>query len=150
MHVETPANPSLTSADHDLDVFTAIHDMLNQMPLVRSTRAQVNVAVSGGQVTLRGTVQSPMVAVEVERAVADVPGVTGVDNQLVDDGTLMRQVAEALATDERTRAIPPGYEVTVVFAQVTLIGRFTDAEAQAVMAVAQAVPGVRGVNVKTY
>ena len=30
------------------------------------------------------------------------------------------------------------------------IGRFTDLEAQAVMAVTHAVPGVRGVNVKTY
>ena len=148
MDVDTNA-PS-TLSDRDLDLTAAIHDVLNQLDLVRGSRARVSVQVNGGQVTLTGAVQSPMVAVDVERAVADVPGVEQVINDLVDDGTLVRDVAEALATDPRTQAIPPGYEVTSVFAQVTLIGRFTDAEGQAVMAVTQAVPGVRSVNVKTY
>jgi len=148
MKADTPTTTIL--ADRDLDLLAAVHAALNQLDLVRSSRAQVVVQVAGGHVTLHGAVQSPMVAVEVERAVADVPGVESVHNELVDDGNLSRSVAEALATDLRTRAIPPGYEVTAIFAQITLIGRFTDAEAQAVMAVTQAVPGVRGVNVKTY
>ena len=148
--MDVDATTNTVSTDSDLDLLTAIHDLLNQLPTVRGSRARVVPEVAGGHVTLRGNVQSPMVAVEVERAVAEVPGVTGLDNLLADDGTLMRDVAEALATDERTRAIPPGYEVTTVFGQVTLVGRFTDTEAAAVMAVTQAVPGVRGVNVKTY
>lgn len=148
--MDVDANSTTTLTDRDLDLLAAIHDNLNQLDLVRSSRAQVAVQVAAGQVTLTGAVQSPMVAVEVERAVAEVPGVESLDNQLVDDGTLSRQIAEELATDPRTAAIPPGYEVTSVFAQVTLIGRFTDLEAQAVMAVTHAVPGVRGVNVKTY
>lgn len=148
--LDVDPNDIAVLTDRDLDLLAEIHDNLNQLDLVRSSRAQVEVHVTAGQVTLTGAVQSPMVAVEVERAVAEVPGVVSVQNDLVDDGTLSREIAEALATDPRTQAIPPGYEVTVVFAQVTLIGRFTDLEAQAVMAVAQAVRGVRGVNVKTY
>lgn len=148
--MDVDATPSLMPTDSDLDLLAEVHAVLNQLPTVRGSRAQVRALVSGGRVTLTGNVQSPMVAVEVERAVAEAPGLVELDNQLVDDGTLMRDVAEALATDPRTRAIPPGYEVTSVFGQVTLIGRFNDAEAVAVMAVTQAVPGVRGVNVKTY
>lgn len=148
MDVDT--NAASTLSDQNLDLTAAIHDVLNQVDVLRGSRARVSVQVNGGQVTLTGAVQSPMAAVDVERAVADVPGVEQVLNDLVDDGTLVRDVAEALATDPRTQAIPPGYEVTAVFAQVTLIGRFTNAEAQAVMAVTQAVPGVAGVNVKTY
>jgi osmotically-inducible protein OsmY len=148
--MDVDANSTTFAADRDLDLLAAIHDNLNQLDLVRASRARVAVHVAAGQVTLTGAVQSPMAAVEVERVVAEVPGVESIDNQLVDDGTLSRTVAEVLATDPRTQAIPPGYEVTVMFGQVTLIGRFTDAEAQAVMAVTQAVPGVRGVNVKTY
>jgi osmotically-inducible protein OsmY len=91
-----------------------------------------------------------MMAADVERAAAEVPGVTQVTNLLVDDGTLSRQIAEALATDPRTQAIPPGYEVNPIFGHVFLVGRFTPDEARAVMAVAQSLPGVRSVNVKTY
>jgi osmotically-inducible protein OsmY len=144
------ANLTSVTTDQDLDLHAAVHDVLNSLDLVRGTRAEIDVAVSNGHVTLRGVVQSPMVVVEVERAVAEVPGVAGLTNLLVDDGTLSRNVAEALATDPRTQSIPPGYEVTSVFGHVTLVGRFTNDEARAVMAVTQAVPGVHAVNVKTY
>ena len=136
--------------DHDLDLRTALYDVLNRLDVVRSSRAEVDVEVVNGHVTLRGVVQSPMMAVEVERAIAEVPGVASLTSLLVDDGTLSRQVAEALSSDPRTQAIPPGYEVTSLFGRVTLIGRFTLDESRAVMAVTQAVPGVRAVNVKTY
>lgn len=144
------AEATPTTADRDLDLDAALTEMLYQMDGLAGTRAEVQVEVADGHVTLRGNVQSPMVAVEVERAVAGLPGVTGVTNWLADDGTLSRAVAEALATDPRTSAIPPGNEVTVVFGHVTVIGRFTDDEARHVMAVAQGAAGVRSVNVKTY
>jgi osmotically-inducible protein OsmY len=136
--------------DQDLDLRTAVEDVLNRLDIIRSSRAEVEVEVANGHVTLRGAVQSPMTAVDVERAAAEVPGVTQVTNLLVDDGTLSRQVAEALATDARTQAIPPGYEVTSIFGHVMLVGRFTADEARDVMAVTQSIPGVRSVNVKTY
>jgi osmotically-inducible protein OsmY len=142
--------PTIAPDDQDLDLEAVLNDMLFGMDGLNGTRADVRVEVAGGHVTLRGAVQSPMVAVEVERAVADVPGVTGVTNLLVDDGNLSRVVAEALSTDPRTRDIPPGYRITAIFANIAVAGRFTDAEAQQVMTVAQAVPGVRSVNVKTF
>lgn len=142
--------PTAVLADHDLDLEAALNAMLFGMDGLRGTRADVRVEAVAGHVTLRGAVQSPMVAAEVERAVAATPGVAGVTNLLTDDGSLSRAVAEALAADPRTRAIPPGYRITAIFAHVNVAGRFTDAEAQQVMAVAQAVPGVRSVNVKTF
>jgi len=144
------AEAAPTMADRDLDLDAALTERLYQMDGLEGTRADVQVEVANGHVTLRGNVQSPMVMAEVERAVADLPGVRGVSNFLADDGTLSRAAAEALAVDERTRDIPPGYEVTVVFGHLAVIGRFTDDEARQVMAVAQGVAGVRSVNVKTY
>jgi osmotically-inducible protein OsmY len=137
-------------SDQDLDLRTAVEDVLNRLDVVRSSRAEIDVEVVNGHVTLRGVVQSPMMAAEVERAVAEVPGIAALTNLLIDDGTLSRQVAEALATEPRTQAIPPGYEVTAIFGHITLIGRFTPDESRAVLAVTQSVPGVRAVNVKTY
>lgn len=144
------ADPLTFSADTALDLEAEVREAIHSLDILRGTRAEVNIAVSGGHVTLHGVVQSPMAAVEAERAAADVPGVTEVTNELVDDGSLTRQVAEVLARDPRTRGIPPGYEVTSIFGHLTLIGRFTAAEANAVLAVTQAVPGVRTVNLKTY
>jgi osmotically-inducible protein OsmY len=146
--MDAEATPTL--ADRNLDLDAALTDMLYQMDGLAGTRADVQVEVADGHVTLRGWVQSPMTAVEVERAVADTPGVTGVSNLLTDDASLSRVVAEALATDARTRAIPPGNEVTVVFGHVTVIGQFNDETARQVMEVTQGVAGVRSVNVKTY
>ena len=142
------APPAMTDQDLDLDV--ELTDRLHQLDGLAGTRADVQVEVLNGHVTLRGAVQSPMIAVEVERVVADTPGVTGLTNLLTDDPGLSIEVAEALATDARTSAIPPGYEVTVVFGHVTVIGRCDEELARQVMAVAQGVPGVRSVNVKTY
>ena len=84
----------------------------------------------------------------MEWAAADVPGVQGVTNMLADDGTLSRRVANALAYDPRTTAIPPGYEVTPIFGHTVLIGKFTDEQARAVEAVSLAVPDVLSVKIK--
>ena len=68
--------------------------------------------------------------------------------RLIEDAELSRRVATALAYDPRTSSIPPGYEVTPVFGHIVVIGKFTDAQAAAVLAVAQAVPEVRSVTLK--
>jgi osmotically-inducible protein OsmY len=136
--------------DVDVDLGAAVREALDALDFVRASRAEVAVKVENAHITLAGYVQSPMALVEAERAAESVPGVAGVTNLLIDDGSLARQVAEALATDARTRAIAPGYEVTVVFGYLTLIGRFTDEDARAAQAVAEAVPGVRRVTLKTY
>lgn len=144
------AYTTFPGTDVNVDLEAEVSDALDALDFVRASGAEVAVKVENGHVILTGHVQSPMAVVEAERAVEAVPGVVGVTNQLVDDARLMRQVAEALATDERTRAIAPGYEVTVVFGYLTLIGRFAGEEAGAVQAVAAAVPGVRRVTLKTY
>ena len=144
--METMTLPDRTDAD--LDIEAAVRDAILNLRDVRPTSAEVEVEVHGGRVTLSGVVQSPMAAVEVERAAADVPGVTGVTSHLIDDGTLSRSVAWSLATDARTRSIPPGYEVTSVFGHVTLVGQFTAEQARSALEVCQAVRGVHSANIK--
>jgi osmotically-inducible protein OsmY len=135
-------------ADLDYDLEAEVRDAIMSLDSVRATHAEVDVAVKQGHVTLSGIVQSPMAAIEVERTAAEVPGVAAVTNHLLDDGTLARNIAEALARDERTRSIPPGYRVSSTFGHVRIAGYFEDEAAQAVLAVAQAVPGVREVSIR--
>ena len=144
--MEIDTTPAGTDVDNDLE--TVVTDAIMSLNSVRPSAAVVQVHVHDGQVTLTGYVQSPMAAVEVERTAEEVPGVTGVVNDLVDDGTLSREVAEVLATDPATRDIPPGYEVTPTFGYITLIGWFKPEQVEAVMAVTAAIPGVRGVRIK--
>ena len=64
------ANHALVRTDQDLDLHAEVRQVLNNHDIVRGSRAEVDVEVADGHVTLRGAVQSPMAAVEVERAVA--------------------------------------------------------------------------------
>ena len=134
--------------DSDLDLEAQVRDAVDQLDILNGTQARVDLKVNDGHVTIRGNVQSPMSCVEVEWAVAAVAGVKGVTNLLVDDAELSRRVATALAYDPRTGAIPPGYEVTPMFGHIVVIGKFSDEQAGAVLAVAQAVPDVRSVAIK--
>jgi len=142
------SNLASTNVDLDLDLQERVTDAIYTLDVLRGTRAHVDVIVSNGQVTLQGALQSPMAAAEVARTAAEVPGVSGVHSQLVDDATLSSQVAEALGTNPRTAAIPPGYEVTSMYGRVVLVGTFTAEQAQAAELAARSVPGVRSVNVK--
>ena len=143
MEIET--TPAGTDLDNDIEA--EVTDAVMALDAVRPSAAVVNVDVRAGLVTLTGYVQSPMAAVEVERAAAEVPGVTGVANNLIDDGSLSRLVAEVLATDPATRDIPPGYEVAPTFGYLRLVGYFSREQADALAAVIQAIPGVRGLQV---
>lgn len=145
--MEIDTTPAGTDVDYDLEA--EVSEAVMSLDAVRPSAAVVKVHVTDGRVTLSGFVQSPMAVVEVERSVEAVPGVKGVINNLIDDGSQSRLVAEVIATDPATRAIPPGYEVTVTFGYVTLIGWFTPEQSQALTAVTQTIPGVRGVNIKS-
>jgi BON domain-containing protein len=144
--MQVELEPTIT--DTDLDLEAQVRDAIDQLDILNGTQARVDIAVKDAHVTLRGNVQSPMSCVEVEWAAAAVPGVKGVSNMLADDGTLSRRVATALAYDPRTTAIPPGYQVTPMFGHTLLIGKFTDAQASAVLAVSQSVPDVLSVRIK--
>ena len=143
--MEIDTTPAGTDVDNDLEA--EVTEALMSLDGVRPSAAVVQVHVNNGQVTLSGHVQSPMTAVEVERAAEQVPGVTSVINNLIDDGSLSRLVAEVLATDPATRDIPPGYEVTPTFGYLRIVGWFTPAQAEALTAVTQTMPGVRGVAI---
>jgi len=138
----------VNTMDADLDLAERVRDAIHALDVLRGSRAQVDVTVSDGHVTLAGVVQSPMAAVEVARAAADVAGAGGVTNHVLDDASLSSRVAEALSTDPRTAAIPPGYQVTSTFGRIKLIGYFTPEQAQAATAVCQAVAGVRSVAIQ--
>ena len=136
------------ASDRDIDLEAEVCQAIMALDGLRPTHAEVSVSVRDGHVTLTGIVQSPMQVVEIEHTAAAVPGVTGVTNHVLDDGSLDRQIAEALAADPRTRDVPPGYRVNSLFGYVTITGRFTVAQARDVITIAQAIPGVRTVNVK--
>ncbi len=138
----------VNSLDTDLDLAERVRDAIGTLDILHGSRAHVEVTAMGGHVTLEGVVQSPMAAAEVERAAVDVAGPGAVTSHVVDDATLRRRAAEALATDPRTAAIPPGYNVSVTFGHLWLVGRLTAEQAQAATAVCQAVPGVRSVTLK--
>lgn len=135
-------------ADTDYDLEGQVRDAILAIDAVRGTRAEVLVTVQAGHVTLDGVVQSEMAAIEVERAAEAVPGVRAVTNNLIDDATLVRRVAEALAEDARTSSIPPGYSVNSTFGHLRITGYFTGEQARGVLAVAQAASGVHAVSVQ--
>lgn len=141
------ANLVSTTTDLDLDLHERVNDAIHTLDVLRGSRAHVEVIVSNGQVTLQGNVQSPMAAAEMAHAAASVAGAGAITNQVVDDATLSRQVAEALSTDPRTAAIAPGYEANAMYGHVRLVGHFTVEQSQAVETVGRALPGVRSLAV---
>jgi osmotically-inducible protein OsmY len=144
METTTVLPESLADLDLEAEVTRAIQDL----DILRPTHSEVNINVSRGLVTLTGLVPSIFVAREAERAVRAVRGVVDVSNQLVDDGGLTNRVAQALAVDPRTRAIPPGYRVTCFYGRVTLVGDFGDEQTHSnVVEVCKSVEGVRSVTV---
>ncbi len=145
--MEVDTTPAGTDMDNDLEA--EVSDAILSVDGVRGSAAEVKVDVNAGLVTLSGYLQSPMAVVEVERAVEVVPGVQGIVNNLIDDGSLSRLVAEVLATNPSTSAIPPSYEVAVTFGYLRLIGWFNPAQAEALTEVARFVHGVRGVTIKS-
>ncbi len=134
--------------DIDLDLAERVRDAIGALDILRGSRAHVDVMVANGHVTLSGNVQSPMAAAEVGHAAAETAGAAAVTNHVVDDASLSRLVAEALATDPRTAPIEPGYKVASTFGHLWLVGGFTPEQSQAVTAVCQAVAGVRSVTIK--
>ena len=144
--MEATALPTTVSTD--LDIEAEVTNAILRLDALRPAPAEVKVSVTDGQVTLTGIVPSRMIAAEVERVARSVPGVAGVSNHLLDDGSLTLLVARALAIDPRTRSIPPGYRVMCIFGRVTLVGKFADEQIRdAATEVAQGVSGVRSAKV---
>ena len=93
--------------------------------------------------------RSEMIGSGLERAVRAVDGVSSVVNQLVDDSSLVRRLATALASHARTRAIPPGYRVSSSFGRILVVGAFSSEARVAVRQVCSGEPGVRSVQIRS-
>ncbi len=104
----------------------------------------IDVAVNDGVVILSGHATTPTSKARAERAARQVPGVQGVVNQIVTDGEVELEVAQALAHDPRTRG--QHIFVSANHGIVTLSGALDSADTRAAAEeVAGSVPLVRGV-----
>ena len=85
-------------------LYTRVRRVLWEYEPLRASHAEIDIALAGGRVVLRGRVrtmpQKLIAKVLVER-MTDVDDVT---NELISDPEVVRAVADALAQDERTAA----------------------------------------------
>ncbi len=112
---------------------------------LRVDMPSVRVDVESGVATLLGHTVNRLHKQRIEEMVGAVRGVREIRNLLIADDDLRQEVAQALAHDTRTRSAR--LRIDVFLGKVALYGHVADAEARAAaIAIAAAVPGVRGVN----
>lgn len=124
---------------HDVD-----QALLSDEVVRRLDYRSIDVTVSAGVVLLRGHATATASQTRAERAARGVRGVLEVTNQIVTDGEIQLAVAQALASDERTR----GHRLFVHVQRgvVWVSGEVSSATVRtAIEAVAGCVPQVRAV-----
>jgi hypothetical protein len=141
----TPEISSAQSLRPDQDILADLWEAVWQVDTIRSTdRHSLSIAVHDGVVVLEGHVAGAFNRRRVENIAWSVPGVNAVHNDLVADGDLEIQVAQALARDSRTR--PYILRVGSYHGWIRLGGTVPCQELQsAAEAVAAGVSAVRGV-----
>jgi osmotically-inducible protein OsmY len=134
-----------TSRDAELEA--AARDALLRYGTLRIWGHAVQIAASGGVVTLEGHVRTTPSKDLAERLIRQVPGVGQVVNNLFVDTDLEVAAAQALATDARTENSFPGILVGCAFGEVLLKGSVTMQETKkAAGEIVAQVPGVRKVT----
>ena len=93
---------------------SAVREALDRDTALRMWKNSIEVRASAGTVVLAGNLRSQTEKETAETLARGVKGVVGVDNQLVIDADLEREIALALSADARTRAGFPGILVGVV------------------------------------
>jgi osmotically-inducible protein OsmY len=122
----------------------SIEDTLQVYSPLRTSRSEIDIAVEDGQVTLSGYVPSASIKHMAAILAGSVPGVNEVVNHLLDVPDLEREVAVALAGDERTRSWP--IRVRAELGYVQLQGQVPDQEAaQTALEVARGAKGPKKV-----
>ena len=107
--------------------------------------AGINVTVDEGAVAIRGNVESPNVVQSLRDAARDVRGATGLLLDVASDADLELEVAAALAQHTRGNGGP--LRVSSQLGRVELLGHLPgEDECALLVRVANAVPGVRGVE----
>jgi osmotically-inducible protein OsmY len=132
------------SAD-EKKLFTRVRRTLWDYEPLRASHAEISVQVAGQSVRLTGRVrtlpQRTMAGLLAQR----LNGVDRVDNELVADPVVIREVADALARDARTA--PYVLLVDVRHGVVTLRGSVPDEQTRgAALAIASRVPSVAAVR----
>ena len=112
----------------DIALTTAVRDALMRHTPIRVWGHNVDVDVHAGIVILSGVARSRAARETAEKLARGVRGVTSVENQIVVDNDVEVAVAQALASDPRTRAGFPGILVGVVFGVAYLKGMVGSAE----------------------
>jgi osmotically-inducible protein OsmY len=143
--------PATILADQrpDMDVEADARQAISAMDTANSVGIELGVSVWQGQVTLTGYMRSEMIAPGIERAVRAIAGTRSVVNHLLDDSSLVRELATALALDARTRAIRPGYQVVSALGHAMVVGDFGGEARAAVSQVCAGVAGVRSVEIRS-
>jgi osmotically-inducible protein OsmY len=147
--MQAPETTLAAEVRPDMDIQADAQQAIARVGTANSTGALVDVSVLKGQITLSGYMRSEMIGAGIEQAARAVAGANSVVNHLVDDSSLVRRLATVLASDARTRAIAPGYQVNSAFGRVMVVGDFTVAARAAVKQVSAGVAGVRAVEVRS-
>jgi len=137
-HGHSPADNKLTMA---------VCDALMRYTPIRIWGHNVDVAVHAGTVILSGVARSRAARETAEKLARGVRGVTSVENRIVVDNDVEVAVAQALASDPRTRAGFPGILIGVVFGVAYLKGMVRSAEIKdAATGIVSRVAGVQHVS----
>ncbi|MEJ2557524.1 MAG: BON domain-containing protein [Anaerolineae bacterium] len=125
-----------------LSLKQSVEEALQAYSPLRTSRAEITVAVDDGQVTLSGYVPSGSIKRMAGILAGSVQGVNGIVNDLLADPDLERSVAMALAANSRTRLWP--IRVRAELGNVQLQGQVPDEDAaQVALEVARQVQGPR-------
>jgi osmotically-inducible protein OsmY len=120
----------------------SVEEALQAYSPLRTSRAEITVALDDGQVTLSGFAPSGSIKHMAGILAGSVQGVNGIVNDILADPDLERSVAMALAADSRTRLWP--IRVRAELGNVQLQGQVPDeGAAQIALEVARKVQGPR-------
>ncbi|MDH7485686.1 MAG: BON domain-containing protein [Anaerolineae bacterium] len=123
-----------------------VHQAILSFDPLRMFSHAMSVQVNDGRVQLLGTVRTPMMKRMAEELARKVPGIQGVQNNLLTDTELQLQVAQRLAADPRTRLLTDEVTVRGFLGTIYLQGSVDSAARREIAAkVAGEVPGVRQV-----
>jgi hypothetical protein len=126
-------------------LYTRVRRVLWDYEPLRASHAEIYIDVDGDQVRLRGRVRTEPQKLIAGMLVERMPEVGGVVNELVSDPEVIRAVADALASDERTA--PYVLRVDSRHGVVTLRGQVaSEAIQDAALEMAASVPMVATVR----
>jgi osmotically-inducible protein OsmY len=137
--------PARDLAEPDYRLFLQVQRTLWDYEPLRATRAPLLVDVEAGHIRLAGRTRTEALRLISAYLVSFIPGVVQVDNEIVSDDQVVREVADALASDPLTA--PYVLRLTARYGEVEISGEVTSGEAEVrAVELARSVPIVNGVR----